>query len=44
LGWWSVVHGPAFLAIDGHLSGAARSLEGVELVVRQVIEALARRT
>jgi AcrR family transcriptional regulator len=43
LGWWSVVHGLAFLAIDGHLSGAARSPKGVELVVRKVIEALARR-
>jgi AcrR family transcriptional regulator len=42
LGWWSVVHGLSFLAIDGHLRGAGRSPKGVELVVRQVIEALAR--
>ena len=43
LGWWSVVHGLAFLAIDGHLRGAARSPKGVEVVVRRVIDALARR-
>jgi AcrR family transcriptional regulator len=40
LGWWSVVHGLAFLAIDGHLLGAGRSPKGVEQVVREVIGAL----
>jgi AcrR family transcriptional regulator len=43
LGWWSVVHGLAFLAIDGNLRGATRSSKCVELIVRQVTEALARR-
>jgi AcrR family transcriptional regulator len=42
LGWWSVVHGLAFLAIDGNL-GAVRSPKGVEVVVRRVIDALAQR-
>jgi AcrR family transcriptional regulator len=40
LGWWSVVHGLAFLAIDGHLTGGGRSSKGVEQVVRDVIAAL----
>jgi hypothetical protein len=40
LGWWSVVHGLAFLAIDDHLRGAGRSPKGVEQVVREVIAAL----
>jgi AcrR family transcriptional regulator len=40
LGWWSVVHGLAFLAIDGHLGHMGRSLGRVERVVQAVIEAL----
>ena len=36
LGWWSVVHGLAFLAIDGHLRGSGRSTKGVEAGVRDV--------
>ncbi|MGH7436239.1 MAG: TetR/AcrR family transcriptional regulator [Polyangiaceae bacterium] len=40
LGWWSVVHGLAFLAIDGHLQRAGRSAKGVDQVVRAVIDAL----
>src|SRR5262245_16447012 len=43
LGWWSVVHGLAFLAIDGHLGGAGASLKRVEALVRDVIEALGAR-
>jgi AcrR family transcriptional regulator len=44
LGWWSVVHGLAFLAIDGHLLRAGRSAKGVEQVVRAVIDALDARS
>ena len=40
LGWWSVVHGLAFLAIDGHLGGVGTSPKRVENVVRRVIAAL----
>jgi AcrR family transcriptional regulator len=40
LGWWSVVHGLAFLAIDGHLGPMGRSPGRVERVVQEVIEAL----
>jgi AcrR family transcriptional regulator len=43
LGWWSVVHGLAFLAIDGYLGRAGASAGRTEIVVRQVIEALDRR-
>jgi AcrR family transcriptional regulator len=43
LGWWSVVHGLAFLAIDGHLGNARTSPERAEIVVRSVITALDRR-
>jgi AcrR family transcriptional regulator len=43
LGWWSVVHGLAFLAIDGHLGEAGTSHKRVDTVVRAVIEALDRR-
>jgi AcrR family transcriptional regulator len=43
LGWWSVVHGLAFLAIDGYLGKAGSSAGRTEIVVRQVIEALDRR-
>jgi hypothetical protein len=43
LGWWSVVHGLAFLAIDGHLGEAARSAKGAEVVVRGVLAAMDHR-
>ena len=43
LGWWSVVHGLAFLAIDGHLGKVGRSAERADAVVRAVIQALDRR-
>jgi AcrR family transcriptional regulator len=44
LGWWSVVHGLAFLAIDGHLLRAGRSAKGVDQIVRAVIDALDARS
>jgi AcrR family transcriptional regulator len=40
LGWWSVVHGLAFLAIDGHLGKVGASAKRAEIVVRQVIVAM----
>jgi len=40
LGWWSVVHGLAFLAIDGHLGELGTSLDQAESLVHQVIVAL----
>jgi AcrR family transcriptional regulator len=40
LGWWSVVHGLAFLVIDGNLGDAGKSPKQVENVVRAVIQAL----
>lgn len=40
LGWWSVVHGLAFLAIDGHLGDVGKSPHLAESVVREVIQAL----
>ena len=40
LGWWSVVHGLAFLAIDGHLGKVGTSPKRAEIVVRQVIVAM----
>lgn len=40
LGWWSVVHGLAFLAIDGHLGAVGTSPKRAEAVVRDVIQAL----
>jgi AcrR family transcriptional regulator len=43
LGWWSVVHGLAFLAIDGHLGKLGKSPERADGVVRAVIAALDRR-
>jgi AcrR family transcriptional regulator len=43
LGWWSVVHGLAFLAIDG-LLGRAKSAKAIEKVVLSVIDALDRRS
>ena len=43
LGWWSVVHGLAFLAIDGNLCSAGSSLKRVDAVVRDVIKAMDRR-
>jgi AcrR family transcriptional regulator len=43
LGWWSVVHGLAFLAIDGHLGKLGRSAERAEPLVRQVIVAMDQR-
>lgn len=42
LGWWSVVHGLAFLAIDGYL-GKTKNSKRIEEVVRSVITALDRR-
>ena len=39
LGWWSLVHGLAFLAIDGHLGDLAASPERTETIVRAVIQA-----
>jgi len=38
LGWWSVVHGLAFLVIDGHLG--TRTWEACEPMVRSVLAAL----
>jgi AcrR family transcriptional regulator len=43
LGWWAVVHGLAFLAIDGHLGKTGTSPKRAESVVRQVIAAMDRR-
>jgi AcrR family transcriptional regulator len=43
LGWWSVVHGLAFLAIDGHLGKVGQSPERADSVVRAVLAALDRR-
>jgi len=43
LGWWSVVHGLAFLAIDGHLGKVGTSTKRAEIVVRQVITAMDKR-
>jgi len=40
LGWWSVVHGLAFLAIDGHLGQVGTSPDRAEKLVHQVIAAL----
>lgn len=40
LGWWSVVHGLAFLAIDGHLGAARSSPKSTERIVREVLDAL----
>jgi AcrR family transcriptional regulator len=40
LGWWSVVHGLAFLAIDGHLGDVGKSPHLADSVVREVIRAL----
>ena len=43
LGWWSVVHGLAFLAIDGYLGKASKSTKHADEIVRHVIDALDRR-
>jgi AcrR family transcriptional regulator len=43
LGWWSVVHGLAFLAIDGYLGKASKSAKHADEIVRNVIDALDRR-
>lgn len=43
LGWWSVVHGLAFLAIDGYLGKASKSPKHADEIVRRVIDALDRR-
>jgi AcrR family transcriptional regulator len=40
LGWWSVVHGLAFLAIDGHLGKLGTSPADAEPVVRGVLAAM----
>jgi hypothetical protein len=42
LGWWSVVHGLAFLAIDGHLRDLRSSPGHLEDVVRSVLRSLER--
>jgi hypothetical protein len=42
LGWWAIVHGLAFLAIDGHLGKTGASSKRAETVVRQVIAAMDR--
>src|SRR5262245_54496607 len=39
LGWWSVVHGLAFLAIDGHLGQVGTTPARAELLVHRVIAA-----
>jgi AcrR family transcriptional regulator len=44
LGWWSVVHGLAFLAIDGYLGRVTKSGKRIEDVVLAVIDALDRRS
>lgn len=43
LGWWSIVHGLAFLAIDGHLGKVGTSAKRAEKVVREVIMAMDKR-
>jgi AcrR family transcriptional regulator len=43
LGWWSVVHGLSFLAIDGVLGEVGTSPKRTEVLVRTVIDALERR-
>jgi hypothetical protein len=40
LAWWSVVHGLALLAMDGHLGGVDDSPEHLERVVRSVLRSL----
>jgi hypothetical protein len=40
LGWWSIVHGLAFLAIDGHLGKVGTSAKRAENIVRKVIAAM----
>jgi AcrR family transcriptional regulator len=43
VGWWSVVHGLSFLAIDGHFGPAGKSQDRAEAWVLQVIAALESR-
>ena len=43
VGWWAIVHGLAFLAIDGHLGKTGASSKRAETMVRQVIAAMDRR-
>ncbi|HMJ51753.1 MAG TPA: TetR/AcrR family transcriptional regulator [Polyangiaceae bacterium] len=43
LGWWSIVHGLAFLAIDGHLGKVGKSVRRSEPLVRQVLAAMDKR-
>jgi AcrR family transcriptional regulator len=40
LGWWAVVHGLAFLAIDGHLGPSGSSPKRAKVIVQEVIAAL----
>jgi AcrR family transcriptional regulator len=40
LGWWSTVHGLAFLAIDGHLGRGAATPARAEAIVEEVLAAL----
>jgi AcrR family transcriptional regulator len=42
LGWWSIVHGLAFLAIDGYLGKVTKSVKRTEELVLSVIDALDR--
>lgn len=43
VGWWSVVHGLSFLAIDGHFGQVGKSQDRLEAWVLQVIAALESR-
>jgi AcrR family transcriptional regulator len=43
LGWWGVVHGLAFLAIDGHLGPVSAAPARTAAVVRQALLALENR-
>jgi len=43
VGWWAIVHGLAFLAIDGHLGKTGASSRRAETMVRQVIAAMDKR-
>lgn len=43
LGWWAVVHGLAFLVIDGHLASGRTPFKHTETLVRQAIQAVEER-
>jgi hypothetical protein len=40
LGWWSMAHGLAFLAIEGHLGPLGTSVTRMTRVVRGVLDAM----